>query len=101
LSFARLSLTAIVPLEGVVEYKSLPSGLHNVEEDLVYFHHEAYAGVSAFVKGTASEAERNAQFVSVGAMLRLKDGRLGRAWLHAHNLQNLAKSVCLHPEELC
>lgn len=25
-----------VELEGVVEYKSLPSGLHNVTEDLVY-----------------------------------------------------------------
>lgn len=26
----------IVEVEGVVEYKSLPSGLHNVTEDLVY-----------------------------------------------------------------
>jgi hypothetical protein len=25
-----------VEIEGVVEYKSLPSGLHNVSEDLVY-----------------------------------------------------------------
>lgn len=25
-----------VEVEGVVEYKSLPSGLHNVAEDLVY-----------------------------------------------------------------
>lgn len=25
-----------VDVEGVVEYKSLPSGLHNVTEDLVY-----------------------------------------------------------------
>lgn len=25
-----------VQLEGVVEYKSLPSGLHNVQSDLVY-----------------------------------------------------------------
>lgn len=25
-----------VDIEGVVEYKSLPSGLHNVTEDLVY-----------------------------------------------------------------
>lgn len=26
----------LVEVEGVVEYKSLPSGLHNVTEDLVY-----------------------------------------------------------------
>jgi hypothetical protein len=31
-----LALTANeVQLEGVVEYKSLPSGLHNIKEDLV------------------------------------------------------------------
>ena len=26
----------IVNVDGIVEYKSLPSGLHNVSEDLVY-----------------------------------------------------------------
>ena len=36
-------------MEGVVEYKSLPSGLHTVDEDLVYFVHENYAGISAFL----------------------------------------------------
>jgi hypothetical protein len=29
----------------------------------------------------------------VGALLKLKDGRLGRAWLHAGNLQGLAKAI--------
>jgi DENN domain-containing protein 11 len=28
-------LTLIVELEGVVDFKSLPSGLHNVKQDLV------------------------------------------------------------------
>lgn len=28
-------LTFLVKLDGVVEFKSLPSGLHNVKEDLV------------------------------------------------------------------
>jgi hypothetical protein len=83
----------IVPLEGVVEYKSLPSGLHNIEEDLVYFYHDKYAGISAFRKGTASAQERNAHFVAVGAMLPLRYGRLGRAWLHAESLKKLSKSV--------
>lgn len=76
-----------------MEYKSLPSGLHNVQEDLVYFFHDQCAGVSAFAKGSASEAERNAHFVAVGGMLPLKDGRLGRAWLHAGNFMHLAKML--------
>jgi hypothetical protein len=80
-----------VPLEGVVEYKSLPSGLHNVKEDLVYFVHEQYAGISAFVNAPAGSEERNAQFIAVGAMVRLGDGRLGRAWEHAGNLRELAE----------
>jgi hypothetical protein len=32
---ARLTRFLIVEVEGVVEYKSLPSGLHNVHEDLM------------------------------------------------------------------
>ena len=80
-----------MPLEGVVEFKSLPSGLHNVKEDLVYFVHEQYAGLSAFANISAGEEERNARFVAVGVMLPLKDGRLGRAWLHAAHLKTLAK----------
>lgn len=78
-------------LDGVVEYKSLPSGLHNVEEDLVYFFHDKHAGISAFAKGAAGEEERNAHFIAVGCMVPLYDGRLGRAWLHAQNLINLAR----------
>jgi hypothetical protein len=80
-----------VPLEGVVEYKSLPSGLHNVKDDLVYFVHEQYAGISAFVNTPAGQEERNAQFIAVGAMVQLGDGRLGRAWEHAAGLKELAR----------
>lgn len=32
----RADRIEIVEVEGAVEYKSLPSGLHNVSEDLVY-----------------------------------------------------------------
>lgn len=86
-----------ISIEDLVEYKSLPSGLHNVAEDLVYFNHDTYAGVSAFAKGTATQAERNASFVAVGAMLPLNDGRLGRAWLHADNLMKMARQLVDHP----
>ncbi|KAF2461745.1 hypothetical protein BDY21DRAFT_329517 [Lineolata rhizophorae] len=75
-----------VELEGVVEYKSLPSGLHNVKEDLVYFVHEHYAGLSAFRSASAPDAERGAHLVAVGVLVPLSHGRLGRSWLHASEL---------------
>jgi hypothetical protein len=90
-------LILIVTLDGVVEYKSLPSGLHNVDEDLVYFFHDNQAGISAFAKGDAGAEARNANFIAVGCMVPLYDGRLGRAWLHAQNLIRLARCVYIAP----
>ncbi|KAG8630195.1 hypothetical protein KVT40_001814 [Elsinoe batatas] len=81
-------------LEGVVEYKSLPSGLHNVQQDLVYFTHGGNAGLSAFESQKADESDRNAHFLAVGVLVPLSYGRLGRAWLHAEGLRELA-SLCL------
>ncbi|KAJ5314685.1 uncharacterized protein N7443_001569 [Penicillium atrosanguineum] len=83
----------IVEVEGVVEYKSLPSGLHNVNEDLVYFVHEQYAGVSAFVNQPAAEAERNAKMFAVGVLVPLSTGRLGKSWRHAPRLRELTLFV--------
>ncbi|KAJ5901572.1 hypothetical protein N7495_002100 [Penicillium taxi] len=78
-----------VEIEGVVEYKSLPSGLHNVTEDLVYFVHEQYAGISAFLNQPATEAERNANMFAIGVLVPLTSGRLGKSWLHASRLKEL------------
>lgn len=78
-------------LDGAVEFKSLPSGLHSVKEDLVYFVHEQYVGLSAFINDPASEEERNAHLVAVGILVPLSQGRLGRSWLHAQKLRELAK----------
>ncbi|KAF2202844.1 hypothetical protein GQ43DRAFT_470527 [Delitschia confertaspora ATCC 74209] len=89
-----------VTLEGAVEYKSLPSGLHAVKSDLVYFIHEGYAGLSAFVNGPASEAERNAHFVAVGVLVPLSYGRLGRSWLHARSLQKMASTLANDPSDM-
>jgi hypothetical protein len=86
-----------VEVEGVVEYKSLPSGLHNVYEDLIYFVHEQYAGISAFVKQDADESERNAKMFSIGVLVPLSSGRLGKSWRHAPNLKELAQSHAEHP----
>ncbi|KAI4740600.1 hypothetical protein E4T50_08960 [Aureobasidium sp. EXF-12298] len=82
-----------VELDGVVEYKSLPSGLHNCDSDLVYFVHEQYAGISAFANRPAHESERNAHFAAVGVLVPLTYGRLGRSWLHAHQLRRLVANI--------
>ncbi|RPB23207.1 hypothetical protein L211DRAFT_838729 [Terfezia boudieri ATCC MYA-4762] len=81
-----------ISLDGV-EFKSLPSGLHNIKEDLVYFVHGSFAGVSAFINQPAAESERNAMMVSVGILVPLSYGRLGRSWRHAENLKELARSI--------
>ncbi|KAL4799082.1 hypothetical protein BDV19DRAFT_355938 [Aspergillus venezuelensis] len=80
-----------VEVEGAVEFKSLPSGLHNVTEDLVYFVHEQYAGISAFVNQPAEEEERNAKMFSIGVLVPLSSGRLGKSWRHAPKLKELAQ----------
>ncbi|EXJ83669.1 hypothetical protein A1O1_07293 [Capronia coronata CBS 617.96] len=79
-------------VEGVVEFKSLPSGLHNVEEDLVYFIHDKYSGLSAFINKPDGQSERAARMLAVGVLVPLEFGRTGRSWRHAEALQALARS---------
>lgn len=81
-----------IDLDGV-EYKSLPSGLHAVKEDLVYFIHGAHAGISVFVQDEADAKHRNANFAAVGALVPLSYGQLGRSWAHAEELRSLAREV--------
>lgn len=80
-----------IELEGVVEYKSLPSGLHTVKEDLIYFVHDNHAGLSAFINAPAEEESRNARMIAVGVMVPLSYGRLGRAWKHAEKLREMTR----------
>ncbi|PKS10275.1 hypothetical protein jhhlp_002026 [Lomentospora prolificans] len=84
-------------LEGVVEYKSLPSGLHGVKDDLIYFIHEAgHAGVSAFINMPCEEEEaRHARMIAVGILVPLSFGRLGRAWRHAEMLKDMAAKLAV------
>ncbi|KAK6605653.1 hypothetical protein H4I95_05459 [Botrytis cinerea] len=84
-----------IELDGVVEYRSLPSGLHTVEEDLIYFTHDNYAGLSAFVNAPADKSSRNARMIAVGIMVPLSYGRLGRSWKHAESLKDLASELIL------
>ncbi|KAM7207407.1 DUF2347 domain containing protein [Naviculisporaceae sp. PSN 640] len=84
-------------LEGIVEYKSLPSGLHSVSEDLIYFVHEGgHAGLSAFVNARTDEEEtRHARMIAVGVLVPLSYGRLGRAWRHAEALKEMASLLAI------
>lgn len=84
-------------LEGIVEYKSLPSGLHTVPNDLIYFvHEEGYAGLSAFVNApTTDEESRRARMIAVGVLVPLSYGRLGRAWRHAEGLKTIAAKLAI------
>ncbi|KAF3913786.1 hypothetical protein ABW21_db0200299 [Orbilia brochopaga] len=76
-----------------VEFKSLPSGLHKLKEDLVYFVHQPFAGVAAFVNAPAGEGSRGSLMLSVGVLVPLTYGRLGRSWRHAQNLKDLAATL--------
>ncbi|MCJ1269045.1 hypothetical protein MMC22_008933 [Lobaria immixta] len=92
--------TAGLDLAESVEFKSLPSGLHNVQEDLIYFvHDEDYAGISAFINEPAAKSERNALMLAVGALVPLSQGRLGKSWKHASALKELARNLVQDPSK--
>ena len=90
-----------VELEGDVEYKCLPSGLHTVSEDLVYFVSGKRAGVAAFVRKELDRHDeveepaeerrlRGARMISVGCLVEGR-GRMGRCWVFAEGLKALAE----------
>ena len=81
-----------IDLDGV-EFKSLPSGLHSVKEDLVYYVHGNAAGISIFAQDEADAKQRNANFVAVGALVPLSYGRLGKSWVFGEELRILAKQL--------
>ena len=79
-------------LNDSVEFKSLPSGLHNVAEDLVYFAHgDENMGISAFINRPSPTSQRNALTLAVGALTRAK------SWTHAQALKELAQRVSSDP----
>lgn len=58
-----------------------------------FMHGDDHIGISAFVNKSDTEAERNALMLAVGALVPLSQGRLGRSWVHAEKLKELAKCV--------
>lgn len=81
-----------VDLAGV-EYKSLPSGLHEEDSDVVYYAHGALSGISAYIQ-TGSDAEhRNARSAAVGTLSVQHDGSSTPAWQYSGPLNRLARTV--------
>ncbi|POS85420.1 hypothetical protein EPUL_003338 [Erysiphe pulchra] len=82
-----------VEVEGVVEYKSLPSGLHSIKNDFIYFIHGDHAGISAFINVPAAEESRNARMIAVGVLVPMSGETLGRCWEHAQELKEMANKL--------
>ncbi|TQS37727.1 hypothetical protein Golomagni_01787 [Golovinomyces magnicellulatus] len=89
-----------VEIEGIVEFKSLPSGLHSVKQDLIYFVHDNHVGLSAFVNVPAAEESRNACMIAVGVMLPQTEGKLGRCWEHAEEIKAMARFTLIKDTSL-
>jgi hypothetical protein len=87
-------------IEGIVEYKALPSGLHTVKEDLVYFVHENYAGISAFLNKEHDEDARGARMLATGVLVPIHDSRMGQSWLHAEGLKGLVEKQIGNPKDV-
>ncbi|KPI37621.1 uncharacterized protein AB675_4003 [Cyphellophora attinorum] len=88
-----------VQVEDAVEFKSLPSGLHNIQQDLVYFVQDQYAGISAYINRPDETSERNASMLAVGVLVLLEHGRIGKGWLHAEGLESLSRQCMDSPSD--
>ncbi|KAH8113091.1 hypothetical protein DFH11DRAFT_361122 [Phellopilus nigrolimitatus] len=80
-----------ISLDGV-EFSVLPSGLHLVERDIVYFSHGAHTGLAVFRRRpTRARAHRGFRLSSLAVLLR--PAPRPRPWLHAAPLRALADSI--------
>ncbi|KAI5294390.1 hypothetical protein KEM52_004127, partial [Ascosphaera acerosa] len=88
-----------VDVAGTVEFKALPSGLHDVREDVIYFvDDDGLAGLSAFVNAPDDSDHRNARMLAVGVLVRPGpdcSDRLGGVWLHQISASALEETC--HP----
>ncbi|KAI0292962.1 hypothetical protein B0F90DRAFT_1811880 [Multifurca ochricompacta] len=78
-------------LDGV-EFSSLPSGLHLVEQDVVYFTKDTHHGVSIFRRRQTSEhGQRGFRLSSLGILLA--PSARPRPWRHVPALKALARDL--------
>ncbi|KLO12097.1 hypothetical protein SCHPADRAFT_437860 [Schizopora paradoxa] len=80
-----------IDLDGV-EFSVLPSGLHLVERDTVYFSHGPHSGVAVFRRRpTSSQGHRGFRLSSMGILL--SESPRPRPWQHVESLRSLADSI--------
>jgi len=65
---------------------SFQSCCYLLSDEYSYFVHDEQLGLAAFGSGEATEAERNARFISVGILTKHDT-----AWAHAARLRDLAR----------
>ncbi|OSX62954.1 hypothetical protein POSPLADRAFT_1169563 [Postia placenta MAD-698-R-SB12] len=75
-----------------VEFSALPSGLHLMERDVIYFTKDEHAGVCVFHRQhTTEQGHRGFRLSSLGILLA-KSAR-PRPWLHVAALKELFRSI--------
>ena len=75
-----------------VEFSVLPSGLHLVERDVVYFSHGPHAGLAVFRRRpTLSKGHRGFRLSSLAILLQ--EAPRPRPWLHINSLRELADRI--------
>ncbi|KAM5541519.1 hypothetical protein V8D89_004709 [Ganoderma adspersum] len=75
-----------------VEFSSLPSGLHLIERDVVYFTKDDYQGVCVFRRRRTSEdGHRGFRLSSLGILLA--NSPRPRPWQHVASLKRLVSSI--------
>ncbi|KAL1924435.1 uncharacterized protein VTP21DRAFT_4089 [Calcarisporiella thermophila] len=84
---------ADIDLEGV-EFKAIPSAIHNVSKDVIYFSHPPYIGLCVFENRPFAE-ERGARMRSVGLLVvpTLESGKCGQVWRHLDFLKYEASEM--------
>ncbi|EJT98131.1 hypothetical protein DACRYDRAFT_118884 [Dacryopinax primogenitus] len=77
-----------ISLDGI-EFSTLPSGLHVVDEDVIYFTKGAREGVCVFRRTkTDAEGQRGFKLGALGVLL--EESTRSRPWLHVENLRRMA-----------
>jgi hypothetical protein len=81
-----------------LEFSCLPSGLHLVERDVVYFSHGDHAGVCVFRRRpTDADGHRGFRLSSLGILLA--PSSRPRPWLHLASLKDLVHEIyAQHPD---
>lgn len=68
-----------------------PKVEHGAKKMDSYFIHDQYAGISAYINSPGDPSARNANMLAVGALVPLEHGKMGKSWLHAEGLKDLAR----------